>query len=165
MKIGKRRTILVIAGCVTWLAVLGWIDRATSYELGLFAFYTAPVSVVAWTFGQGPGIFVAFIASAIWYLADRYGGSRYSNPFYGYWNSGMHFSTFLINAITFAKIKTTLNRRKELEASLNACNDLITRLRIEVTDCPRCRQILDGQEVPQSKSTPGPVDRAPNTSR
>jgi hypothetical protein len=34
-----------------WLAVLGWIDRATGYGLGLFVFYTAPVAVLAWNLG------------------------------------------------------------------------------------------------------------------
>lgn len=74
----KHKTLLMLSGCVLWLAGLGWIDRVTGYELGLFAFYTAPVAVVAWHFGQGPGILVAFIASVIWYVADRYAGDRYS---------------------------------------------------------------------------------------
>ena len=59
----KPKTLMVFAGCALWLAVLGWIDYATGYELGLFAFYTAPVAVVAWNLGSGPGIIVAFIAS------------------------------------------------------------------------------------------------------
>jgi len=98
----------MLAGCVLWLAGLGWIDRVTGYELGLFAFYTAPVGVVAWNLGRGPGMITAFIASVIWYMADRYAGDRYSSAFYGYWNTGMHFATFLINAVTFAKIKSSL---------------------------------------------------------
>jgi hypothetical protein len=28
---------MVLAECAAWLAVLGWVDRATGYELGLFA--------------------------------------------------------------------------------------------------------------------------------
>lgn len=30
------RKLLVLAGSALWLAGLGWIDRATGYELGLF---------------------------------------------------------------------------------------------------------------------------------
>jgi len=109
---------MVFVGCTVWLAVLGWIDRTTGYELGLFALYTAPVAVVAWNLGRGPGIMAAFIASVIWYMADRYACDRYSTPFYGYWNTAMHFTTFIINAITFAKIKSSLNQRHELERAL-----------------------------------------------
>src|SRR5258706_10716481 len=84
----------------------------------MFAFSTATVAVVACILGQAPGIIVAFIASVIWYMADRYAGDRYSAPFYGYWNTGMHFATFIINAVTFAKIKSGLDRRHELERTL-----------------------------------------------
>src|SRR5438034_7496516 len=84
MRCSKHKTLIVLTGCTVWLAVLGWVDRATGYELGLFAFYTAPVGVVAWNLGRGPGIIAAFIASVIWYIADRYAGDRYTAPFYGY---------------------------------------------------------------------------------
>jgi hypothetical protein len=104
----KAKISLVLAGCALWLAGLGWIDYASGYELGLFAFYTAPVAVVAWNLGQRPGTIVAFIASVIWHMAGRYAGDRYSAPFYGYWNTGMHFTTFMINAVTFAKMKSSL---------------------------------------------------------
>jgi hypothetical protein len=119
---------MVLVGCAAWLAVLGWVDRATGYELGLFAFYTAPVAVVAWNLGQGPGIIAAFIASAIWYLADRYAGDRYSAPFYGYWNTGMHFTTFIINAVAFAKIKSSLDQRHELERALAESREQLRQL-------------------------------------
>ena len=61
---------------------------------------------------------MAFVASLIWCLADRYAGNRYSAPFYGYWNTGMHFTTFIVNAVTFAKIKSSLDKRHELERAL-----------------------------------------------
>ena len=131
----KLKTSLVLSGCAVWLAVLGWLDRATGYELGLFAFYTAPVAVVAWNLGQGPGIFVAFIASVIWYMADRYAGDRYSTPFYGCWNTGMHFTTFIINAVTFAKIKRSLDQRHELERALAEAREKVKQLAEMISLC------------------------------
>jgi hypothetical protein len=131
---------MVFAGCAVWLTVLGWIDRATGYELGLFAFYTAPVAVVAWNLGQAPGIIVAFIASVIWYMADRYAGDRYSAPFYGYWNTAMHFTTFIINAITFAKIKSSLAQRHELERALAETREQLTQLANVTHLCPQCHE-------------------------
>jgi hypothetical protein len=128
MRYAHAKTLLVLAGCALYLAGLGVIDRATGYELGLFAFYTAPVAVVAWHLGQGPGVLVAFIASVVWYLADRYAGDRYSSPFYGYWNTGMHFASFIINAVTFAKIKSSLDQRHELERALRESQEQVRRL-------------------------------------
>lgn len=138
MSCSKPRTSFVFVGCALWLALLGWIDCATGYELGLFAFYTAPVAVVAWNLGRAPGIIVAFIASVIWYTADRYAGDRYSAPFYGYWNTGMHFTTFIINAVTFAKIKSSLDRRHELERALLESQEQVKQLAGLIPLCPQC---------------------------
>ena len=128
MRYAHAKTLLVLIGCAVYLAGLGLVDRATGYELGLFAFYTAPVAVVAWNLGQVPGALVAFIASVVWYLADRSAGDRYSSPFYGYWNTGMHFSSFIINAVTFAKIKSSLDQRHELERALRESQEQVRRL-------------------------------------
>jgi len=144
----KIKTLMVLAGCAVWLAVLGWIDRATGYELGLFAFYTAPVGVVAWNLGQGPGIIVAFVASGIWYLADRYAGDRYSTPFYAYWNTGMHFTTFIINAFTFAKIKSSLDQRHELERALVESREQVKQLASLLHRCPQCHD----PQVPEPRA-------------
>jgi len=90
--------------------------------------------------GQAPGIIVAFIASVIWYMADRYAGDRYSAPFYGYWNTAMHFTTFIINAITFAKIKSSLAQRHELERALAETREQLTQLANVTHLCPQCHE-------------------------
>ena len=165
MRCSRPKTFVVLAGCVLWLAGLGWFDRVTGYELGLFAFYTAPVAVVAWNLGQGPGIIVAFIASVIWYVADRYAGDRYSAPFYGYWNTGMHFATFIINAVTFAKIKSSLDQRHELERDLVETREHLKQLTGRIAHCPQCRKSdsLDPRakaetNVAASNPPPGPAE-------
>jgi len=136
----KVKILILLAGCFIWLAVLGWIDCATGYELGLFAFYTAPVGVVAWNLGQGPGVFAAFIASLIWYVADRFAGDRYSVPFYASWNTGMHFASFIINAVTFAKIKSSLDQRRELERVLAETREQLRQAAALALLCPHCRK-------------------------
>ena len=155
------KTLIVFAGCALWLGVLGWIDLATGYELGLFAFYTAPVAVVAWNFGQGPGIIVAFIASAIWYTADRYAGDRYSAPFYGYWNTGMHFTTFIINAFTFAKIKSSIGERHELERAVAEAREQVKQLAGLIRPCPQCGKPY----VPESPCAEAGTSPAPTPSK
>jgi K+-sensing histidine kinase KdpD len=136
----KHKTMVVLVGCAVWLAALGWVDRATGYELGLFAFYTAPVGMVAWHLGRGPGVAVAFLASVVWYLADRFSGNRYSMAFYGYWNTGMHFGTFMINAVAIAKIKSSLDERHALERDLAEAHQRLQRLAGLIPLCPKCRK-------------------------
>ena len=147
----RRKALIVLAGCAVWLAALGWIDRATGYELGLFALYTAPVGVVAWNLGRGPGIMAAFIASVIWYLADRYAGDRYTAAFFGYWNTGMHFTTFIINAVTFAKIKSSLDQRHELERALKETREQLRQVASLTSSCPQCRKPFVAEDASRSK--------------
>lgn len=144
---GRRTTALVLLGCTVWLAVLGWIDRITGFELGLFAFYTAPVVVVAWNLGQAPGIVTAILASIIWYAADRLAGDRYSSAFYAYWNTGMHFSTFIINAVSFAKLRSHLDRRHELERALGKAEERLKQLAGLMPVCPKCRCVHATDQV------------------
>src|SRR5205814_187262 len=33
MRCNKAKTLMVFSGCAVWLAVLGWVDRATGHEL------------------------------------------------------------------------------------------------------------------------------------
>jgi len=140
MRRNKAKTLIILAGCAVWLALLGWIDRVTGHELGLFVFYTAPVAAVDWNLGQAPGILMAFVASVIWYMADRYAGDRYSAPFYGYWNTAMHFTTFIINAVTFAKIKSSLNQRHELERALVETREQLRQFANATPLCPQCHR-------------------------
>ena len=147
----KRKTLMVLAGCAIWLGALGWIDRVTGFELGLFAFYTAPVAAVAWNLGRGPGIIVAFIASVIWFVADRYAGDRYSTPFYAYWNTGMHFTTFIVNAVTFAKIKSVLDQRHALQRDLADTREQLRQLVGTPPLCPQCH----APQVPETSGVKG----------
>lgn len=161
----NAKTVMVLAACAVWLTLLGWIDCATGYELGLFAFYTAPVAVVAWSLGQRPGIAVAFIASVIWYVADRYAGDRYSTPFFGYWNTGMHFTSFIINAVTFAKIKSSLDQRHELARALLAAQNQLKRLAGLIPRCPRCHEPHISEPTPAKADeclAAAPLEAAPD---
>jgi hypothetical protein len=162
MRAQRRRTAIVLIGCTLWLVVLGWFDCVTGFELGLFAFYTAPVAVVAWNLGQRMGIAVALVASVVWYAADRYAGARYSRPFYAYWNTGMHFATFLLNAVSFAKIKSSLDERDGLERELRAARERLEILTGPARPVPPCRQACPsvGDRLPHIEV---PGDDAPCT--
>lgn len=96
------------------LGALGWIDYATGYELSLVVFYSGPVGLAAWYAGRWPGLIVALAAAIACSLADRLDGLKYSSRFYFYWNLGVHFAVFAINAIAAAKIRGAMNERDQL---------------------------------------------------
>ncbi len=119
---------LPLTGCFLLLGVLGWLDYITGYEMSFFVFYSVPVGIAAWYVGRWPAIVMALGATVSWLLADYFGGVKYSAPFYFYWNSTIHFSAFIINAVTIAKIKKDLDRRQALAAELESARAALRTL-------------------------------------
>ena len=60
----------------------------------------------------------------------------------------MHFTTFIINAVTFAKIKSSLNQRHELERALMETREQLRQVAGLTPVCPQCRKPC----VPQALS-------------
>jgi hypothetical protein len=131
---------LVLASCVALLALFGWIDYLTGYEMGFFIFYSLPVGLAAWHLGAGPGIVMAFAAALTWWLADRLAGEKYSSAFLFFWNTAVHFGAFVINAVAIAKIKTSLDQRHRLQDELDQMRTELRRLKSLLPLCPVCRK-------------------------
>jgi len=132
------RAVIIFAGCLLLLLVVGWVDYITGYELGFFVFYTVPIGLAAWYLGRWPGIWLALGATIAWWLADALAGVKYSSRFYFWWNSTVHFSAFVINAVTIAKIKLDLNQRDELAARLEATRQMLRAAAKVLPFCPLC---------------------------
>ena len=132
------RPVLVFTACLLLLLLLGWVDYITGYELGFFVFYTMPIGLAAWYLGRWPGIWVALGATIAWWLADALAGVKYSSRFSFWWNSSVHFSAFVINALTIAKIKVELRQRNELGAELEAARQALRAAARVLPACPLC---------------------------
>lgn len=134
----QRHWHLIFAGCVLLLLLLGWFDYITGYELGFFVFYSMPVGLAAWYIGRWSGIAMAFGATLIWWLADDLNGAKYSSRFSFYWNSTIHFLTFLINAVSIAKIKLGFDERDRLDAQLKSVRHALRETAKFLPVCPVC---------------------------
>jgi hypothetical protein len=132
------RVLLIFAGCLLLLLLVGWLDYITGYELGFFVFYTVPIGLAAWYLGRWPGIWVALGATIAWWLADALAGAKYSSRFSFWWNSTVHFAAFVINAVTIAKIKLELRQRHELSAKLEAARQTLRAAARVLPCCPLC---------------------------
>jgi hypothetical protein len=135
------RAVFIFTGCWLLLLLVGWVDYITSYELGFFVFYTLPIGLAAWYLGRWPGIWVALGATIAWWLADALAGAKYSSLFYFWWNSTVHFSAFVINAVTIAKIKAELRQRDELAARLEAARQALRAAARILPACPLCGKV------------------------
>jgi len=147
----KRRPFLIYCACIALLGILGWLDYITGYELGFFVFYSAPVGIAAWQLGRWPAVGMSLLASAAWALADSFGGAKYSTRFAFYWNNGVHFASFIINAVAIARIKVELDQRRRLTAELAAARKTLLEVAGQLPACPVCGQ-LHQREVPAGEA-------------
>lgn len=134
----NHQQVFICAACFAMLGLLGWVDYITGYELGFFVFYSAPVGIAAWYLGRWPAVGISFAASLAWWLADSYAGAKYSTRFSFYWNNGIHFASFIINAVAIAKVKAELDRRHQLAADLEAVRRALRTLVALLPACPGC---------------------------
>ena len=127
MRLSKR--FLIFSVCLLMLLGLGWLDYVSGYELNLFIFYSLPVGIAAWHLGRWPGVMMSVASALTWWLADRSAGQKYSSDFVLYWNTAIHIGCFLINAFSIAKTRETVDRQRELEATLRERDAELARLR------------------------------------
>ena len=139
-QIGSR-AVLIFCGCLLLLMLVGWVDYITGYELGFFVIYSVPIGLAAWYLGRWPGIGLALGATIAWWLADALAGAKYSSRFSFWWNSTVHFSAFVINAVTTAKIKLDLKQRNELAARLEITRQSLRAAAKTLPACPVCGKI------------------------
>ena len=136
----RCRKFLIYLACLAMLALLGWVDYITGYELGFFVFYSAPVGIAAWHLGRWPAVGMSLVASMVWALADSYAGEKYSTRFALYWNNGIHFASFIINAVAIARIKVELDRRHQLGVDLETARKALRTVAGQLPACPVCGQ-------------------------
>ncbi|MDD5762591.1 MAG: hypothetical protein PHP88_08815 [bacterium] len=124
---GKRRN-RIMAASIAILLVFGWIDYVTGYEFGFFIFYFIPVAITAWYVGRKPGIAMACASAVCWYLADRMAHHPYPRPYLAYWETFARYISFLTTALTFSKIRETVDNvqhvREELDRALEENREL-----------------------------------------
>jgi hypothetical protein len=135
------RAVFIFTGCLLLLLLVGWVDYITGYELGFFVFYSVPIGLAAWYLGRWPGIWLALAATIAWWLADALAGAKYSSRFSFWWNSTVHFSAFVINAVTIAKIKLDLRQRNELAVKLEAARQALRVAAKVLPACPLCGKV------------------------
>jgi hypothetical protein len=61
---------LVVAAAIVWIALVGFVDYVTGYEISLSLFYLPPVLAVAWYADRNSSLAIAVACTLVWLLAD-----------------------------------------------------------------------------------------------
>lgn len=102
-------TIARVAVALSGVALVAWIDLVTGTEIAVSIFYLVPVAWLTWHAGRFAGLSVALIASVGWYLADRYGGQRYSNELIPVWNATVRLGFFATTVEALHRLRRALS--------------------------------------------------------
>lgn len=104
------------------LAVVGYVDYITGYELYMDVFYFIPVSICSWNLRRREVLILSFLCAATWGCLDLYAGHPYSNRIYWFWNIFIKFSSFLVLGLVVQSLRHNLKEqaraRLELEKAL-----------------------------------------------
>jgi len=79
---------------------------------------------------------MSLLASVAWALADSFDGAKYSTRFACYWNHGVHFVGFIINAVAIARIRLELDRRQHQAAELVLMRNTLLAVAEHLPACP-----------------------------
>lgn len=84
------------------LAVVGYLDFITGYQITFSAFYLLPILFGLRYVGRGFAFAMAVMAIMVWLVADVAAGDRYRDYLTPIWNMGILLSFFLLVIILFS---------------------------------------------------------------
>ena len=99
-KPGKPLTLGV---SLVMIAVLGFLDYVSGYEMSFSIFYLVPISYAAFFAGAPAGIFISVVSAVTWLAADLSYGHEYSHIAIPAWNMAMRLGYFIIHAMLLSK--------------------------------------------------------------
>src|SRR5581483_9218136 len=83
-------TVLALAG----MALVGWIDFRSGYEISVFPLYAFPIAWVAWQVNLWVGLLFSVLGSAEWLWADLADGHVYAHAWIPWERAGMNLAVF-----------------------------------------------------------------------
>lgn len=125
-----RHLALVIGS----LALIGYVDAVTGYEVSLFLLYTIPVALATRYLGTRGGVLTAVAATGVWVWADASSGHAYSQPWILYVNAFNRMVCFLL---AVGALRYVRDRGRAWQRRIDAFTG-------EVPLCTQCHRVGDG---------------------
>lgn len=160
----SKQILFPVIFSLAQLALLGWVDYVTGYEISLVVFYFLPIASAAWKLGAAWGGVFA-VASAITLTWTEVAAGRSFSQWWMVWEHGvMRALVFGFVAFSFGYFRRSIDlergRVRRLEGLLTFCNccmrvqddqgnwddlptvvrrnkDVQTRLKV----CPQCSRV------------------------
>ena len=136
----SRVTVLLIGLALT--VYIGEIDYLTGPMVAMLIFYAAPICFVAWFAGRWPSLFIATVATTIWYAAKLFDPTAIDSQALLLWNTVMRLGIFSGLAALTAEVA----ERKRVEQALRRSQeDLESRVRDRTLELAQANQTLQAE--------------------
>jgi len=122
-----------MAATFALVAVIGFADYITGFELSLLVFYLLPVCMAVAAVGWRFGVATAVLSVATWLVGDNLAGAHYANPLAPGWNALIALCTYLVVVWLFASL-IALQREMENRVRLRTAaltDEIAERVRLE----------------------------------
>lgn len=108
----NRNTVLAIA--LALVALLGYLDYATGFEISFSFFYLIPISISAWYINQKVAWIITAISITTWMISNWLAGEIYSQEIIRYWNASVRFIVFYGISYLVGEFKLVLQNERRL---------------------------------------------------
>jgi hypothetical protein len=122
-----RSTLWVLA----LLALCGYVDWSTGYEVSVFLLYTVPVGVATRQQGTVAGLLTSLAAMGAWVWADVQGGHVYSQHWFLYVNALNRLACFVLTVLAVSY----------LGAKYQRLTDKLQAFTGEIPQCTQCHRL------------------------
>jgi hypothetical protein len=113
--------------CVAIVALVGYIDYATGYEISMSFLYVGPIALITWYAGKNSGLALSIIAGAVLIFIARAAHQEFAHPAILYWNTLLQIAYYVFIVILISKVHASLMREKKL-ARVDVLTNIPNRL-------------------------------------
>ena len=90
---------------VLLVALLGWLDYATGFEIAFSFFYLIPISMAAWYLTLKYAQILTVTSLLLWMISNWLAGESYSSEWIRFFNTAIRLATFLMFAHVLSNLK------------------------------------------------------------
>ena len=123
----------LVALCLGIVAVVGFADYLTGYEIFVFIFYLVAVFLAVWFVGFSFGVLISALSVLAWTSTNIAAGERYSSYFVPVWNAIIMFAFYLVVVVLLARLRTLHKELKERvrQRTVLLTNEIQERTRLQ----------------------------------
>jgi len=144
----KSHTTLVVLGLIMTIYI-GVLDYVTGPMVALMVFYLIPIIFVAWFVGRKAGVFIAVVATLIWYGVKVMDPGSIIQHWLLIWNTIQRLGLFA----SLGLLTSELVERKRVEQALRqAQEDLETRVRERTHELAQANQALQAEVAERTQA-------------